>query len=95
MLAATASYSASSALIAPKADSIVSRTVRLSSSTGSCATMPARKPGVSCAVPWKSVSTPAMMRSTLLLPAPFSPTMPILAPGKKHRLMSFSTCLAP
>ena len=33
------------------------------------------------AVPSNSVSTPAMMRSSVDLPAPFRPTSPILAPG--------------
>ena len=33
------------------------------------------------ASPWKSLSTPAMMRSRVDFPAPFEPSTPILAPG--------------
>ena len=38
----------------------------------------ARRPGT--ASPTKSLSTPAMMRSSVLLPAPFAPSTPIFAP---------------
>ena len=58
-------------------------------------------PGPGLATPSNSVSTPAMMRSDDL-PAPFSPTMPILAPSKNARSMplriahpSGSTFLSP
>ena len=44
--------------------------------------------GAGRASPWKSVSTPAMIRSTVDLPAPLRPSKPILAPGKKLREMS-------
>jgi hypothetical protein len=36
-----------------------------------------------------------MMRSSVDLPAPFKPTTPILAPGRKASVMSFKTCLPP
>src|SRR5262245_8562413 len=39
------------------------------------------------ASPRKSGSTPAMMRRSDDLPAPFAPSTPILAPGKNARLM--------
>ena len=45
--------------------------------------------GIGIASPSKSLSTPAMMRSRLDLPAPFSPSTPIFAPGKNESEMSF------
>ena len=33
------------------------------------------------AVPWKSLSTPAMILRSVLLPEPLPPRTPILAPG--------------
>ena len=45
-------------------------------------------PGCGRDSPWKSVSTPAMIRSTVDLPEPFRPSRPILAPGKKLSEMS-------
>ena len=42
-------------------------------------------PGCGRASPSKSVSTPAMIFSTVDLPAPFRPSRPIFAPGKKDR----------
>jgi hypothetical protein len=62
----------------------------LASSCGSCGRKPTRTPGVGRASPVNSVSTPAMMRSSVLLPAPFGPSTPILAPGKKASVMSSS-----
>ena len=41
--------------------------------------------GAGLASPMKSVSTPAMIRSRELLPAPLEPRTPILAPGKNER----------
>ena len=49
------------------------------------------RPAVGLASPMNSVSTPAMMRSSVLLPAPLGPRTPILAPGKKARVMSSSS----
>ena len=49
-------------------------------------------PGCGRASPVKSVSTPAMMRSTVVLPEPFRPSRPILAPGKKDSEMSLMIC---
>jgi hypothetical protein len=40
----------------------------------------------------KSLSTPAMIRSTVDLPAPFRPSRPILAPGKNDSEMSLMIC---
>ena len=45
-------------------------------------------PGCGRASPSMSVSIPAMIRSSVDLPEPFRPSTPILAPGKKDRLMS-------
>ena len=44
--------------------------------------------GIACASPSMSVSTPAMMRSTVDLPAPLRPRIPIFAPGRKLSEMS-------
>ena len=44
-----------------------------------------RVPSAGNASPVNSLSTPAMMRRTVDFPAPFSPRMPILAPGKNER----------
>ena len=51
-------------------------------------------PGASCASPRKSLSLPAMIRSSVDLPVPLRPSTPILAPGKKLSVMSFSTVLS-
>ncbi len=48
-----------------------------------------RMPSAGHASPRKSWSTPAMMRSSVLLPAPFAPSTPILAPGKNESQMPF------
>ena len=45
-------------------------------------------PGCGRASPTKSWSTPAMIFSTVDLPAPLSPSRPILAPGKNDSEMS-------
>src|SRR6186713_1733027 len=45
-------------------------------------------PGCGRDSPLKSLSMPAMMRSTVDLPAPLSPSRPILAPGKNDSEMS-------
>ncbi len=45
-------------------------------------------PGWGRASPSYSLSTPAMIRKSVDFPAPFSPRTPILAPGKKLKLMS-------
>jgi hypothetical protein len=58
------------------------------SSWGSCGRKPTRTPGVGRASPTKSWSTPAMMRSSELLPAPFAPSTPIFAPGRNASVMS-------
>ena len=43
--------------------------------------------GLRTGFPFDPVSMPAMMRSRVDLPAPFRPSTPILAPGKKEREM--------
>src|SRR5690554_802305 len=45
-------------------------------------------PGMGRASPLNSLSTPAMIRSRVDLPAPLRPSTPILAPGKKDKEMS-------
>src|SRR6478609_598041 len=44
--------------------------------------------GIGAASPSKSLSTPAMIFSSVDLPEPFRPSTPILAPGKKLSEMS-------
>ena len=44
--------------------------------------------------PWNSVSTPAMIFRSVLLPAPFEPMTPILAPGRKARVIPLMTALS-
>ncbi len=56
---------------------------------GSCGRKPTRIPSAGKASPAKSFSTPAMMRRTVDLPAPFNPRTPIFAPGKKEREIPF------
>src|SRR3569833_1887264 len=48
-----------------------------------------RMPGCGRASPMYSLSTPAMMRSSVDLPEPLRPITPILAPGNNDREMSF------
>ena len=50
------------------------------SSLGSCSSSPKVYPGEMVALPSNLSSTPAMMRSSVLFPDPFSPSTPILAP---------------
>src|SRR6186997_3342354 len=50
------------------------------------------RPGMGVASPSYSLSTPAMILSSVDLPEPFRPSMPILAPGKKDRDMSLRIC---
>src|SRR5512143_994523 len=47
-----------------------------------------RMPVCGRASPSMDVSMPAMIRNSVDLPDPFRPSTPILAPGKKDRLMS-------
>jgi hypothetical protein len=49
-------------------------------------------PGMGMASPSISLSTPAMILSSVDLPEPLRPSTPILAPGKKLREMSFKIC---
>src|SRR5665647_1354039 len=50
------------------------------------------RPGMGVASPSISVSSPAMILSRLDLPEPFTPSTPILAPGKKLRETSLRIC---
>ena len=49
-------------------------------------------PGASLASPVEGSSRPAMIRSSVDLPAPFGPITPILAPWKNESEMFASTC---
>ena len=70
------------------------RTSFAGSSSGSCGRKPTVAPGASRASPEDGSSSPAMMRSSVDLPAPFGPRTPILAPGRNDSEMSRSTCLS-
>ncbi len=59
------------------------------SSFGSCCKKPTRIPLAGNASPMNSASSPAMMRSRLLFPAPLAPSTPILAPKKKESQIPF------
>ena len=48
-------------------------------------------PSAAHASPANSVSRPAIILSSVDLPAPFGPSTPILAPGKNESEISFST----
>src|SRR4051794_13436210 len=74
--------------------STLPRTSFDSSRCGSCSSRPTEAPGASWASPRYSVSWPAMMRSSVDLPAPLRPRTPIFAPGRKLSEMSRSTCLS-
>jgi hypothetical protein len=69
-------------------------TVLFGSSSGSCDRKPMEIPSAGKASPPKSLSSPAMMRSSVLLPAPLAPRTPILAPGKNASQMSSRTFLS-
>ena len=49
-------------------------------------------PGASSATPLEGSSRPAMIRSSVDLPAPFGPSTPIFAPGRNDSEMFASTC---
>ncbi len=53
---------------------------------------PDGRPGASCASPFEGSSRPAMIRSSVDLPAPFGPSTPIFAPWKNESEMFASTC---
>jgi hypothetical protein len=72
-----------------------SRTVFVSSRFGSCIRIPTVYPSRSIASPLETSSMPAMILIRLDLPAPFGPTTPILAPGRKDRVTSSRTTLSP
>ena len=68
-------------LISPRPSSTLPRTVFSSFNGGSCCRMPTVAPVARNASPLFALSSPAMIRKTLDLPAPLGPTTPILAPG--------------
>lgn len=70
-------------------------TVLDSSSGGSWRSMPTVKPGVMNASPFDGCSRPAMIFSTVDLPAPLGPTTPIFAPGRKLSETSSRMTLSP
>ena len=72
-----------------------SSTVLVSSSSGSCIRMPTVYPGLSRASPLDGLSRPAMIFRIVDLPAPFGPTMPILAPGRNDIVTSSRISLSP
>jgi hypothetical protein len=80
----------------PTPSSTLPSTVLSSFSAGSWASSPTEYPGASIASPLDGWSSPAMIFRTLDFPAPFGPTTPILAPGRKARVtssrMTFSPC---
>ncbi len=54
--------------------------------------MPTVEPGASSATPLDGSSSPAMIRSSVDLPAPFGPSTPIFAPGRNDSEMFANTC---
>ena len=69
-----------------------SRTSLSVSSSGSCGRYPILRFFCGIASPSMSLSSPAMIRSRVDLPAPFRPSTPILAPGKNDSEMSLRMC---
>ena len=81
----TSSKRVSNFLVPATASSTLPSTLLVASSCGSCERYPMEMPSAGLASPKKSLSTPAMMRKSVDLPAPLPPMTPILAPGKKER----------
>ena len=52
-------------------------------------------PGANMASPLLACSSPAMIRSTVDFPAPFGPTTPIFAPGRKFSVTLSRMTLSP
>ena len=82
-------------LASPMPDITLPWTSMLGSNSGSCARYPTCKPSAALASPVKSVSMPAIIFNKVDLPAPFRPSTPILAPGRKDKLISRNTSLPP
>ena len=72
--------SCSSATVPATPSSTHWRTVLPGSRCGSCSSSPKLMPGVETTSPLNSLSTPAMIFSSVLLPEPLRPSTPILAP---------------
>jgi hypothetical protein len=79
----------SNARVGATASSTLPSTSFFGFSLGSCGRKPTRIRSAGNASPAKSFSTPAMMRRTVDLPAPFKPRTPILAPGRNDREIPF------
>ena len=79
------------ALVSAMPSETLPSTSLVGSSWGSWDRKPTVKPGVRRASPEKPSSMPAMIRNTDDFPEPFAPMTPILAPGKKERLIPRST----
>ena len=82
----------SSLLASPRPSSTLPRTSLSVSSSGSCGRYPILRFFCGIASPSMSLSSPAMIRSRVDLPAPFRPSTPILAPGKNDSEMSLRMC---
>src|SRR2546425_1584733 len=85
--ALTSSKRVSRARTSATPSSTLARTSFAGSSWGSCGRYPMRSPAAGNASPRKSLSTPAMIRSNVDLPAPLAPSTPILAPWKNESQM--------
>ena len=72
--------------------STFARTSFAGSSSGSCGRKPTVAFGSSSATPEDGSSSPAMIRSSVDLPAPFGPSTPIFAPWRNDSEMFDSTC---
>ena len=89
--ALTSSKRRSSSRVSETPSSTFPSTSLEGSSSGSCGRKPTRTPAVGAASPWNSRSTPAMIRSSVLLPAPFAPSTPIFAPGRNASVIPSSS----
>src|SRR5213593_3483000 len=85
--ALTSSKRVSRARTSATPSSTLARTSFAGSSWGSCGRYPMRSPAAGNASPRKSLSTPAMIRSNVDLPAPLAPSTPIFAPWKNESQM--------
>ena len=92
---AIALYRSSWVLISPRPSSTLPRTVFSSFSGGSCWRIPTVAPGCRYASPLLACSNPAMIFRTVDFPAPFGPTTPIFAPGRKFNVTSSRMTLSP
>jgi len=82
-------------LTSPRPSSTLPSTDLSSFNRGSCSRMPTVAPGARYASPLFGWSIPAMILSTLDLPAPLGPTTPIFAPGRNARVTPSRMTLSP